>query len=287
LHRKITRSGARYAANRCVAILSKMFSLAMRWQMRDDNPCKGIERNKEHHRRRYLSGDELGRLVRALAEHPDRQVANAVRLLLLLGARRGEVLAMEWGALDLGKGTWSKPPSSTKQNEHHQVPLSAPARALLAAIQEAQAAEHPKRPLGEFVFPSTASATGHLVEIKKAWASITKAAGISDLRLHDLRHSYASALASSGATLPLIGALLGHSSPTTTARYAHLFQDPMRAAAEKIGTMVENAAVPPAGRGPRAPLASDQTVFRPTDKEFGHSVRRRSPFHRALGGQPQ
>jgi hypothetical protein len=70
IHRRITKSGAKYAANRCVAIMSKMFSLAVRWGMRDDNPCKGVERNKEHHRRRYLSGNELGRLVTALASHP-------------------------------------------------------------------------------------------------------------------------------------------------------------------------------------------------------------------------
>jgi integrase len=156
LHRKITRSGATYAANRTAAVLSRMFNLAIRWGYRETNPCKGVERNKEHHRRRYLSGDELGRLVRALAEHPDRQVADAVRLLLLLGARRSEVLAMEWGSLDLGKGTWSKPPSSTKQNAHHEVPLSAPARALLSRIREEEATQ------GDFVFPSTASATGQL-----------------------------------------------------------------------------------------------------------------------------
>jgi integrase len=246
LHQKITRSGAKYAANRCVAIVSKMFSLAVRWEMRNDNPCKGIERNTEHHRQRYLSGDELSRLVAALAAHPDRQAADAVRLLLLTGCRKGEALAARWADVDLGKGVWSKPPSSTKQNKHHQVPLSAPARALLSRIREEQAAQHPHRPLGAFVFPSAASATGHLVEIKKSWAAITKAAGISDLRLHDLRHSYASALVSSGASLPLIGAMLGHASPTTTARYAHLFQDPQRAAAERIGSLIENAATPPA-----------------------------------------
>lgn len=246
LHRKITRSGAKYAANRCVAIVSKMFSLAVRWGMCETNPAKGIERNTEHHRQRYLSGDELSRLVAALANHPDRQAAEAVRMLLFTGARRGEVLSMRWADVDLGEGVWSKPPSSTKQNKHHQVPLNAPARALLARIREEQAAQHPNHPLGAFVFPSTASATGHLVEIKKSWAALTRAAGISDLRLHDLRHSYASALVSSGATLPLVGAMLGHASPATTARYAHMYSDPLRAAAEKIGVLIENAAVPPA-----------------------------------------
>jgi integrase len=244
LHRKITKSGANYAANRCVAILSKMFSLGVRWGMRDDNPCKGIERNTEHHRQRYLIDDELSRLVAALASHPDRRAADAVRLLLLTGARRGEVLGARWADIDLTTGSWSKPASSTKQNRPHHVPLSAPARALLARIREEQAGSQPTGSLGAFVFPSATSATGHLVEIKKSWASIINAAGISDLRLHDLRHSYASSLVSSGASLPLIGAMLGHSSPTTTARYAHLFQDPQRAAAERIGTLIENAALP-------------------------------------------
>ena len=114
-----------------------------------------------------------------------------------------------------------------------------------ADIQKEQAAQHPRRQIGQFVFPSTASATGHLVEIKKGWALICKAAGISNLRLHDLRHSFASALVSSGATLPLIGSMLGHASPATTARYAHMFVDPMKAAAEKIGVLIENAAMLP------------------------------------------
>ena len=115
LHRRVTKAGGNYIANRVVAVLSKMFSLAVRWDMRADNPCKGIERNLEHYRRRYLSGEELVRLTTALAEHPDQQAANAIRLLLLTGARRGEVLSMRWADLDLTEGKWSKPASSTKQ----------------------------------------------------------------------------------------------------------------------------------------------------------------------------
>jgi integrase len=182
-------------------------------------------------------------LVAALASHPDRQAADAIRLLLLTGARRMEVLGMRWADIDLGKGVWSKPASSTKQRQHHEAPLSAPARSLLGRIREEQAAQHPHR-LSEFVFPSSASKLGHLVEVKKSWATLCRAAGISDLRLHDLRHSFASALVSAGASLPLIGAMLGHASPSTTARYAHMFQDPMSAAAEKIGVLIENAGAP-------------------------------------------
>jgi integrase len=97
LHRKITKTGATYAANRCVAVVSKMFSLALRWGYRTDNPAKGIERNVEHHRRRYIGSDELARLTVALAAHPDKQSVNTVRLALLTGARRGEILGARWG----------------------------------------------------------------------------------------------------------------------------------------------------------------------------------------------
>src|SRR5262249_27436988 len=107
-----------------------------RWHMRESNPAKGIERNIEYHRRRYLSGDELVRLTKALAKHPDKKAADAIRLLLLTGARRGEVLGMRWEHLDLGTGVWSKPASSTKQKEAHEVSLSAPARQLLADIRK-------------------------------------------------------------------------------------------------------------------------------------------------------
>jgi integrase len=235
LHRKITKSGSPYAANRTIALLSKMFALAVHWRMRPDNPVKGIERNKEYHRRRYLSGDELVRLTKALAKHRDKGAADAIRLLLLTGARRGEVLSMRWS--EVADGVWSKPPSSTKQREHHQVPLSAPARQLLSNIRKRQ------RPRTDFVFPSH-GANGHLVEIKRSWRQITKAAGIEGLRIHDLRHSYASQLVSGGASLPLIGALLGHSNPLTTSRYAHLFHDPLRAATEKVGAVIEAAGKP-------------------------------------------
>ena len=110
LHRKISKTGCTYRANRTVAILSKMFSLAVRWHMRETNPCKGIEKNKEYGRRRYLSADELARLQGA-GGAPRPAVADVFRLLLLTGARRGEVLGMRWADVDLTEGIWSKPPS--------------------------------------------------------------------------------------------------------------------------------------------------------------------------------
>src|SRR5262249_16451812 len=230
-------------ANRVIAVLSKMFSIAVRRRMRPDNPVRGIERNSEHHRNRYLQSDELGRLTKALAEYPDQQPANAIRILLLTGCRRGEALSMRWGDVDLTAGKWSKPASSTNQNKLHKVPLSVPARQLLGRIKEAQVRAKPRRPLGQYVFPGSGE-SGHLSNLKRPWRQICRAAGITGLRIHDLRHSYASQLVSGGASLPLIGALLGHSNPTTTHRYAHLFDDPQRAATENAGAIIMSAGQP-------------------------------------------
>jgi integrase len=242
LHRKITREAGPYVANRTMAMLSKMFSLAIRWQMRTDNPAKGIERNVEQKRKRYLSGDELARLTKALAECPDKQSADIIRTILLTGCRKGEALGMRWSEVDLGAGVWTKLGSTTKQKSDHVAPLSAPVRQLLAEIREQQTAQ--RRGLPEYVFASTDSRTHHRIDVDKTWRRLLRSAGISQLRIHDLRHSFASQLASGGASLPLIGALLGHSNPTTTARYAHLFQDPQRAAVEKVA-----AAITAAGNG--------------------------------------
>lgn len=230
LHRKITKRGANYLANRTVAVLSKMFSLAVKWGWRPDNPAKGVERNQEAKRRRYLSPDELGRLTKALTKHSDRQAANIIRLLLLTGARRGEVQAARWEDIDLRAGIWTKPGATTKQKTEHTVPLSAPARQLLADLRKTADDG------AEYVFPGRLGA--HRVEIKYDWAALCKAAEIKNARIHDLRHTYASVLASAGKSLPVIGALLGHSQPTTTARYSHLFDDPLREATERVGAIV-------------------------------------------------
>jgi integrase len=255
LHTKITKAGHLHRANRVTLLLSKMFSLAARWGYRDTNPCKGTERNHEPKRKRYLVDDELARLVKALNEHPDQSAANVFRLLLLCGARRGEVLAMRWADVDLTRGTWTKPASTTKQKREHESFLSTPARQLLSEIREQQSSG--RKPLGEFVFPGNGSAK-HVVNVNRVWRALTKAAKIDELRIHDLRHSFASQLVSSGASLPLIGALLGHSNPATTARYAHLFADPQREAVETVG-----AAIMAAGHDGPPPRKPALTVVRP------------------------
>ena len=229
LHRRLNYTP--YVANRVISILSKMFALAIKWGLRTDVPTRGIERNPEPPRHRYLTVDELRRLSIALTEHDDPQAANIIRLLLLTGARLGEVRAMRWEQLDLEIGVWSKPSGMTKQKRQHRVPLSAPARQLLGDLRAA-APEGPP-----FVFPAR-SATGYRASPDKNWKALLAAAGIVDARLHDLRHTYASVLVSSGLSLPVIGALLGHSQPATTHRYAHLFDDPLRAATETAGAII-------------------------------------------------
>jgi integrase len=231
LHRRIS-TAAPYQANRCVAVSSKMFALAVRWHMRADNPCKDIARNKEHGRERYLTEHELARLLAALDSYRDQHIAAIFRLLLLSGARKSEVLSMRWSDLDLNAGTWTKPHSRTKQNERHVVPLSAPARAILADL----ATEKPD-PSG-FIFPARRGASGPMRTVEKPWRTICKAAGITGLRTHDLRHSYAAQLASSGIGLYTIGKLLGHRKPSTTARYSHLTTTALREATERVGALL-------------------------------------------------
>jgi integrase len=240
VHRAISKRGRPYRANRVVALLSRIFSLAIRWHLRTENPCKGIERNPEHQRRRYLNTDELARLATALTTLRDQQSADIIRVLLLTGARRGETLQARWGHMDLAAGVWHKPGATTKQKTQHTVPLSDAARRLLRDLRDQVPTD------SEWVFP--AADGGPRRDVRDAWTAACRSAGIKGARVHDLRHTYASVLASAGLSLPVIGALLGHTTPTTTARYAHLFDDPLRAATERAGAIITGA--------PSAPGAS-------------------------------
>jgi integrase len=237
LHRKLTTERGKYAANRTIATLTVMFSQAVKWRLREDNPCRGIGMNKENKRKRYLRDDELQRLLAVLANHSNQEAANIVRTLLLSGARVGEVLSMKWEHLNVAEGTWLKPAATVKQGEDHDVPLAAPLRQLLANV----AAGQKRRGItSDYVFPGR-SAGAHYGDLWLAWQDISRAAGIPGVRIHDLRHSFASILASSSVSLPVIGALLGHANATTTERYAHLFKDAQRAAAERVGDVIANA----------------------------------------------
>jgi len=235
LHRAVSQR-APYLANRLLALQSKMFALSVLWKMRSNSPVRGVQRNQEIKRKRYLSGDELNRLTKALDSYHNTDVADALRLMLLTGARKSEVLSATWNQFDFGQGTWTKPGATTKQKTDHCVPLSAPARQLLARIRE-------NNKSAKFVFPGPGP-TGHRTNLKRDWERICRGAGIVGLRVHDLRHSFAAQLASAGVGLNVVGALLGHTQPSTTSRYAHLFDDTLRAAAERVGAVITGA--PPA-----------------------------------------
>jgi integrase len=232
-----SRQATPYRANRVLALLSNAFALGVRWSWRADNPAKGVERFHEDRRERYLKPDEMSRLVDELNGHPNRRAANAVRLLLLTGARRGEVLGATWNQFDLEMGIWTKPSAHTKQKRAHRVPLSAPARTLLLTMrEESEQTEQPS----PYLFPGDAP-NKPLGDIKNFWRSVCKTANIQNVRIHDLRHQYASMLASAGLSLPIIGRLLGHTQAGTTARYAHLFDAPLRQATERVGALIQNA----------------------------------------------
>jgi len=217
-----------YKANRVLALLSKMFSLAIEWGWRADNPAKGIERYHEEKRHRWLSDDELKQLCAVLAEHPNQRAANAVRLQLLTGARLGEVLKSRKIDFDLKRGIWTKPSHHTKQKRTEHIPLSAQAIALVSeVIEQSEATE-------THLFPG--DVPGKPLEgIKTFWRGVVAKAEIPDYRLHDNRHTHASHLVSSGLSLEIVGRLLGHTNPATTQRYAHLADDPLRAAANRFG----------------------------------------------------
>ena len=213
-----------YQANRALSLLSKMFELSVKWGMRSDNPAKGIGKFHEEKRHRWLSEEELKRLVIALNNHPNRAAANAIRLQLLTGARIGEVLTARWEDFDLNRGAWIKPSHHTKQKRTEHLPLSKAAVALLSEIKSAATQE-------TIVF-SGRSANKPMVDLKKFWRAVLAEAGIQDYRIHDNRHTHASQLVSSGMSLAIVGRLLGHTNPITTQRYAHIADDPLREAAE-------------------------------------------------------
>jgi integrase len=210
--------------------------------MRPDNPVRGLDKNSEQPRRRYLKPAELVRLSTALNNLPNQQAAQVVRLLLLTGARLSEVLEARWDQFDLDQQTWTKPASTVKQDSEHHVPLGDEALQILRTIRDAAEAAAAKygRPVSPWVFPRKYGGKP-LSDIRHAWTALLKTAELSDLRIHDLRHSFASLLVSSGHSLPMIGSLLGHSQAQTTNRYAHLLIEAQRDAANEVGAIITSA----------------------------------------------
>ena len=223
---------APYQANRALGALSKMFSLAEAWGLRPENsnPCRHIEKFKERKRERMLSPAELARLGDALAAyHGSPYVVAAIKLLVFTGARRNEVLGLRWDWIDLDRGEARLPDSKSGAKTLHLPP---PALQVLAELPRLQGNPH------VIVGQKTGSA---MVDIEKRWRAIRAAAGLDDVRIHDLRHAFASIAASRGMGLPIIGKMLGHTQAATTHRYAHLAADPVKAAAAAVAGEIEAA----------------------------------------------
>ena len=239
LHRKITADGKLRRANSVKSLLSTLFAQAVDWQMRADNPATGIKGNPEHGRERYLTEPELARLLATLDSRPDSDAVAIIQLAVLTGARRGEILGMCWSQLDLDAGVWTKPAATTKQRRIHRVPLSPEAAAVLRQRQQGQRDIPNKivRLRDDHVFRAGNSKTGANA-LERDWRVIRAAAGLEDVRFHDLRHSFASFLVGAGLSLPIIGKMLGHAKSATTERYAHLADKPLRDAAEIVGRIV-------------------------------------------------
>ena len=222
-------------ANKCVKVLSHMYRLGAGWGLVPEgfNPCRSVEKFPERSRERFLTDAEFTRLGRVLDEAVDSgsvplTAVTAIRLLMLTGCRKNEILTLRWAEVDLDAGELHLGDSKTGPRA---VQLPPTAVALLEAL--------PRRKNSPWVFPGNDrdgrySGGG----LDHAWQTMRAAAGLEDVRMHDLRHSFASRALALGETLPVIGKLLGHSDIETTARYAHLAHDSVRETAERIAQSI-------------------------------------------------
>jgi integrase len=241
-----------YQANRVLALLSAIFNFAIKARLITENPAKGVKKFTEERRENWLSVDQIQRFREALDSYKDQSASNCLRLLLLTGSRAGEALSAEWKEFDLVRGVWTKPTHHTKQKKTEHVPLSAPALELLLSMR-------PKNASGP-LFPGKEdndSNRRHRVSLKRPWLQACKASGLVEkiqvkgkrrkvvtryrptVRIHDLRHSFASHLVSNGIGLQIVGKLLGHVQASTTQRYAHLQDEALRAATNQLATIIE------------------------------------------------
>jgi integrase len=215
-----------YQANRTLGVLSKMFNLAEIWGLRPDgsNPCRHVPKYREHKRERYLSQVELQRLGNVLADAElngteTPHIIAAFRLLILTGCRLGEIQTLQWGFItDQGM---ELPDTKTGAR---RIPLPSAARAVLSTL--ARVDGNPYVIVGKVVGK-------HATDFQHPWRRIRERAGLTGVRIHDLRHTYASNAVSSGMPIQMVGRLLGHTQLQTTMRYAHLADDPVKRAAEE------------------------------------------------------
>ena len=222
-----------YQANRTLGVLSKMFNLAELWDLRPDgsNPCRHVKRFREEKRERFLSDIEYQRLGAALKEievdgTETASAIAAVRLLMLTGCRLSEIQKLRWQHVDLGAGELRLPDTKTGAKV---VYLGDPAIAVLERID--------RRDGNPWVIAGR-KPESHLTDLQHPWRRIRARADLDDVRIHDLRHSFASGGLLVGEGLPMIGKLLGHTQVQTTARYAHLASDPVKSAANRIASRI-------------------------------------------------
>lgn len=229
---RIARGGSGTAAQ-AMAVLGAIMTFAVERGLRADNPVHGVKKPPSRKMERFLTEAETTRLGAALDEEIGRSgdpyPAAAIRLLLLTGCRRSEILGLRWEWIDFGRFMIFLPDSKTGRKP---VYLNAPALAVLAGIPRQEG--NPYVICGHHL-------GGAFVGLDKVWRRVCLAADLPGLRIHDLRHNYASVGAAGGSPLQVLGKLLGHHNVTTTERYAHLAADPMRRAAEAIGQRIEAA----------------------------------------------
>jgi integrase len=231
-----------------------MFSLSLRskagenqpWRNQaQGNPCKGIRRNPETAREHFFSPAELAKISDALAAYDGSaegntykgSAADCIRLIMLTGCRPAEAQLATWDQFDAEPGFWKKPAATTKQRKEHKLAIGA------AVIELIERRRRHRKPDDRFVFPGQKSAEP-LKQLWHCWRFVQNHAGIGNARIYDLRHTFASVGAGGGLSLPIIGRLLGHSQARTTQRYAHLADDPVREAAEKITKVITGAKKP-------------------------------------------
>jgi integrase len=230
--RAIVEGGAGIAA-RATAVLGAILGFAMRRGLRADNPARGVELNKLAKRERFLTAEEFASLGDALtkaeAEGTNRNAVAALRLLMLTGARRNEICGLRWEWVDFERAMLRLPDSKTGAKA---IPLGAPALKILSAL--------PRSDDQPWVFPA-ARGDGHFAGLPRVWRKIAKAAGLKNVRIHDLRHSFASVSVADGASLFILGKVLGHSQSRTTEKYSHLGNDPVRAVADSTAKKIAAA----------------------------------------------
>ena len=225
-----------YQANRTLGVLSKMFNLAEVWGLRPDysNPCLHVKKYPEQKRERFLSLEEYVALGKTLNEieadgSETKSAINAIRLLMLTGCRLGEIMMLKWDYVDLRAREFRLPDSKTGAKVVHFGEI------VVDVLKDIERTE------GNPWVIAGKNEGARLTDLQHPWRRIRARAGLSDLRIHDLRHSYASGALALGVGLPMIGKLLGHTQVQTTARYAHLASDPIKAAAGKVSDTIGKA----------------------------------------------